>query len=64
MSKQRRDLLTVTYNPKKGIPAALLGAIITHLPDDAQITEILVSSTTSAPEVAELALNYTYTPEW
>lgn len=64
MSKQRQDLFTVTYNPKKGIPAALLGAIINHLPDDAQITEILVSSTANAPEVAELALSYIYTPEW
>ena len=63
MSSKRIDLITVSYNPKDGVSAALVGAIITNLPGGARLTEIGVLSTDSRPDVAELAINYTYTPE-
>lgn len=47
MSNKRIDLVTVTYNPNEG----------------ARLTEMSVLSTDHRPDVAELAINFTYTPE-
>ena len=63
MSKQRHDVFTITYDPRKGIPAALLGAIIGRLPEDAMIDDIKTTPAGYFNESAELALGYTYTPE-
>nr|DAX99210.1 MAG TPA: hypothetical protein [Caudoviricetes sp.] len=63
MSKQRHDIFTITYDPRKGIPAALLGAIIGRLPEDAMIDDIQTRPAGYFNESAELALGYTYTPE-
>lgn len=53
----------MTYNPNEGVSAALVGAIITNLPEGARLTEMNVLSTDHRPDVAELAINFTYTPE-
>lgn len=63
MSKQRHDVITVTYDPRKGIPAALLGAMISRLPEDAMIDEIMTTPAGYFNESTKLALGYTYTPE-
>lgn len=63
MSSKRIDLITVTYNPDEGVSAALVGAIITNLPGGALLTEMSVLSTDHRPDVAELAISYTYPPE-
>ena len=63
MSNKRIDLVTVSYNPNEGVSAALIGAIITNLPEGARLTEMNVLSTDHRPDVAELAINFTYTPE-
>lgn len=63
MSNKRIDLITVTYNPNEGVSSALIGAIITNLPEGARLTEMSVLFTDHRPDVAELAINFTYTPE-
>lgn len=63
MSKQRHDIFTITYDPQKGIPAALLGAVICHLPEDAMIDDLQTNPAGYFNESAELTLGYTYTPE-
>ena len=63
MSKTRHDVITVTYDPRKGIPAALLGAMISRLPEDAMIDIIQTTPAGFFGESARTAIGYTYTPE-
>lgn len=63
MSKQRHDIFTITYDPRKGISAALLGAVICRLPEDAMIDDLQTKPAGYFNESAELVLGYTYTPE-
>lgn len=62
MSKQRHDVFTITYDPRKGIPSGLLGAIISRLPEDAMIDDIQIRPAGYFNESAELAVGYMSNP--
>lgn len=61
MSKQRRDVFTITYDPRKGIPSVLLGAIMLRLPEGSMIDNIQIRPAGYFNESAKLAVGYTST---